>query len=176
MFLYYIDITRLIVKSWLKFIVDYINCRNTAMCFYFLMRNGHSKFVLLYSHSVDFMFQGKKLKVVGRFVLSDPWWEISCPAQYSRKKLVVKSYLQAASYRLQTNNGRSFVPLFLKKCGVDSEFVTRFMEWLPEDRCVDLESITEALSNFGDTNQDVKSAADYANVLISSSGEVMFCK
>ncbi|XP_062865094.1 DNA helicase B [Trichomycterus rosablanca] len=127
---------------------------------------------------VDFMFRGQKRRVVGRFILSDPWWEISCHAQKSGHKLVVNSYLQAASYSLQTmaKKGQTFVPLFLARCGVDSEFVTQFMQWLPQDRCVDLVNINEALRDFGETSQAVKNAADYASLLISKSDAGFFVR
>ncbi|XP_072529579.1 DNA helicase B [Salminus brasiliensis] len=103
---------------------------------------------------VDFQTNRQKCRVQGRFALRDPWWQISCTASRFNRKFVMKGY---PSYSLRTDlqgDGRSIVSLFLKACGVDSCFVTRFMEWLPEDRYVDLTNVEEALNDFGDQTKE----------------------
>lgn len=119
---------------------------------------------------VDFMFHGKKVRVKGRFPLRNPWWEISCGAQQHSRKLVVDGY---PSYKLHTdlkNGWRTFVSLFLKECDVEPNFVTRFMQWLPEDRYVDLINVVEALHEFGENIKDTREEADYAKSNIWKSG------
>ncbi|KAF5908362.1 DNA helicase B [Clarias magur] len=115
---------------------------------------------------VDFMFNGKKARVKGRFPLSNPWWEISCNAQQYNRKLVVNNY---PSYSLRTdlkNDSHPLVSLFLKECDVTPEFVTRFMEWLPKDRYVDLMNVEEAVCDFGKSINS-EAEADYVKSQIS---------
>ncbi|KAF4079735.1 hypothetical protein AMELA_G00181670 [Ameiurus melas] len=110
---------------------------------------------------VDFMFHGKKVRVKGRFPLGNPWWEISCGAQQYNRKLVVDGY---PSYKLRTdqkNDWRTLMSLFLKECDVESDFVVRFMRWLPEDRYVDLINVVEALDGFGEDIKETSEEADY---------------
>ncbi|XP_046729054.1 DNA helicase B [Silurus meridionalis] len=123
---------------------------------------------------VDFMCNGKKERVKGRFPLMNPWWEISCSAQKYKHKLVVHGY---PSYKLRTDlkhDYRSMVSLFLKECDVDPFFVTRLMEWLPEDRYVDLINIEEVLCKFGEREdgQDANYAKSFClnQVLVEYAG------
>ncbi|KAL6460068.1 hypothetical protein MHYP_G00318270 [Metynnis hypsauchen] len=98
---------------------------------------------------VNFLGSGKKCRVEGRFAFRDPWWEISCTASRFGNKFVMKGY---PSYSLRTHltkEGRAIVSLFLKACGVNSDFVTLFINWLPENRHVDLSNVEEALNDFG---------------------------
>ncbi|XP_026779472.3 DNA helicase B isoform X1 [Pangasianodon hypophthalmus] len=121
------------------------------------------------AEEVDFMFHGKKERVRGRFPLRNPWWEISCNAQRYSRKLIVSGY---PAYKLRTelkNDWRTIVSLFLKECDVDPNFVTRFMEWLPKDRYVDLINIEEALREFGESVKEISAEADYVKTKISKS-------
>lgn len=119
---------------------------------------------------VDFMFRGKKVRVKGRFPLRNPWWEISCNAQQYSRKLVVNGY---PSYTLRTNlknDSHTLVSLFLKECDVAPDFVTRFMEWLPKDRYVELMNVEEALCDFGKSINSKENETDYVKSQISLSG------
>lgn len=134
--------------------------------FFFQMFCGfNSLSIALYV--VDFMFDGKKVCVKGRFPLRNPWWEISCRAQQYARKLVIDGY---PSYKLRTDVGRAIISLYLKECNVDSYFVTRFMEWLPADRYVDLVNIEEVLEEFGKNIKETREEVDYVNSVISKSG------
>ncbi|KAL7828040.1 hypothetical protein AOLI_G00311920 [Acnodon oligacanthus] len=116
---------------------------------------------------VKFLGSGKKYRVEGRFALRDPWWEISCTAIQFGHKFVMKGY---PSYSLRTHptkEGRTIVSLFLKACGVNSDFVTLFINWLPENRHVDLSNVEEALNDFG--NHINREAADFVISQLSKS-------
>ncbi|XP_022526943.2 DNA helicase B [Astyanax mexicanus] len=103
---------------------------------------------------VDFMTSKQKYRIQGRFALRDPWWEISCSASRLNSKFVMKGYPSYSLRILRQEEGRSIVSLFLKACGVDSDFVTRFMQWLPVDRHVDLTNVEEALNDFGNQSKE----------------------
>uniref|UniRef100_W5KVT3 Helicase (DNA) B n=1 Tax=Astyanax mexicanus TaxID=7994 RepID=W5KVT3_ASTMX len=104
--------------------------------------------------AVDFMTSKQKYRIQGRFALRDPWWEISCTASRLNSKFVMKGYPSYSLRILRQEEGRSIVSLFLKACGVDSDFVTRFMQWLPVDRHVDLTNVEEALNDFGNQSKE----------------------
>lgn len=53
---------------------------------------------------------------------------------------------------------------------MEPDFVTRFMEWLPKDRLVDLMNVEEALHEFGKCNNKTKEEADYVKSKVSKSG------
>uniref|UniRef100_A0A8B9GWC2 Helicase (DNA) B n=1 Tax=Astyanax mexicanus TaxID=7994 RepID=A0A8B9GWC2_ASTMX len=100
------------------------------------------------------MTSKQKYRIQGRFALRDPWWEISCTASRLNSKFVMKGYPSYSLRILRQEEGRSIVSLFLKPCGVDSDFVTRFMQWLPVDRHVDLTNVEEALNDFGNQSKE----------------------
>lgn len=111
----------------------------------------------------------KECRVQGRFALRDPWWRISCTSRPVGHKFVMKGY---PSYSLRTpkTEGRTLVSLFLTECDVDPQFITEFMEWLPEDRHVHLKNVEESLNAFGNHNKTSKERADFAISALSESG------
>ncbi|XP_036433461.1 DNA helicase B [Colossoma macropomum] len=118
---------------------------------------------------VNFMASGEKCRVEGRFALRDPWWEISCTASWFGHKFVMKGY---PSYSLRTHlkkDSRTIVSLFLKACGVNSDFVTLFINWLPENRHVDLSNVEEALNDFRKQSNEIREAADFVISQVSKS-------
>lgn len=122
---------------------------------------------LIASYPVDFMFHGKTVRVKGRFPLMNPWWEISCSAQQYAYKLVVSGY---PSYKLRTDDWRTLLSLFLNACIMNSDFVMRFMKWLPADRYVDPVNLEEAVHEFGESVNATRAEADYVKLSISKSG------
>ncbi|XP_027007574.1 DNA helicase B [Tachysurus fulvidraco] len=121
------------------------------------------------SDEVDFMFDGKKERVKGRFPLRNPWWKISCNAQSYTRKLVVNGY---PAYELRTdlkNDWRAIISLFLKECMVNDTFVVPFMEWLPKDRYMDLRNLEEAVYEFGESSHEAKQVSNYVITQISKS-------
>lgn len=122
------------------------------------------------SYPVDFMFHGRKVRVRGRFPLRNPWWEISCSAKQYARRIVIDGY---PSYKLRTdlkNDWCTILALFLKECDVDPNFVTRFVDWLPMDRYVDLINVEEVLHEFGECMKETRAEADYVKHVISKSG------
>ncbi|KAG7320399.1 hypothetical protein KOW79_016252 [Hemibagrus wyckioides] len=118
---------------------------------------------------VNFMSNGKKVRLRGRFPLRNPWWKISCSAKQYNHKYVATGF---PSYELRTdlkNDWRAIISLFMKEFDVDSNFVVRFMEWLPEDRHVDLRNLDEALSEFGESSSDANQASVYVRSQIYKS-------
>lgn len=116
---------------------------------------------------VDFMFDGKKVRVRGRFPLMNPWWKISCIAQSYTRKLVVNGY---PAYELRTDLKNDIISLFLKECMVDDAFVVPFVGWLPKDRYMDLRNLEEAVYEFGESSSEAKQVSDYVITQISKSG------
>ncbi|KAK3518038.1 hypothetical protein QTP70_033199 [Hemibagrus guttatus] len=118
---------------------------------------------------VNFMSNGKEVRLKGRFPLRNPWWKISCSAKQYSRKLVVTGY---PSYELWTdlkNDWQAIISLFLKECDVDNNFVVKFMEWLPKHRRVDLRNLDEALCEFGESSNEAKQTSGYAMHQISKS-------
>lgn len=119
---------------------------------------------------VNFMSNGKKVHLKGRFPLRNPWWKISCSAKQYTHKCVATGF---PSYELRTdlkNDWRAIISLFLKECDVENNFVVRFMEWLPKDRYVDLRNLDEALSEFGESSSEANQASGYVRSQIYKSG------
>ncbi|XP_026090199.1 DNA helicase B-like [Carassius auratus] len=111
------------------------------------------------SKEVPFMAGNKMYQVDGRFPLHDPWWEVTCTIRQGRHKNFVKGF---PSYRLRTDlgtEGRSLVSLFLKACKAEPDFVNLFMEWLPNDRCVELGNVLDVLQDFEDSSPENKPVA-----------------
>ncbi|KAG9342318.1 hypothetical protein JZ751_016820 [Albula glossodonta] len=96
-------------------------------------------------------------QVGGRFVLSEPWWEVTCRVRKGRQgKLVLMGY---PSYSLRSCVGKDILSLFLKACGVRPELVTQFTGWLSPERAVNLTDVLEVLSEFEKADLDHTSVA-----------------
>ncbi|XP_028811274.1 DNA helicase B isoform X3 [Denticeps clupeoides] len=93
---------------------------------------------------------GSECCVEGRFVLTDPWWEVTCKVKRLRSGTFV---LQGSpAYKLRDNlgsDGRSLVSLFLARCTVPPPFVQQLMDWLPEEREISPCSLPDILEEFG---------------------------
>ncbi|KAK7149777.1 hypothetical protein R3I94_009172 [Phoxinus phoxinus] len=112
------------------------------------------------SKEVSFMAGKKTYRVEGRFLLCDPWWEITCTVRRGQHKAFVKGY---PSYSLRTNlrsEGRSLVSLFLTACRAEPDFVSMFMQWLPNDRHVELVNILDVLQEFEDSSPENKAVGE----------------
>ncbi|KAG9335171.1 hypothetical protein JZ751_005519, partial [Albula glossodonta] len=110
---------------------------------------------------------GTTKRVLGRFPLSDPWWEVTCSVtQDSRGKLVMPGY---PSYRLRSDIDNSVVSLFMKACGMSSDFVSQFIEWLPRERKVNLTNLPEALHEFEKAARIHKAVPGQMNTLVINS-------
>lgn len=122
------------------------------------------------SPAVDFMARDGKCRIDGRFPLRDPWWSITCTVRQGQRKFYVKGY---PSYSLRTDlgsEGRSIVSLFLTACGAEPEFVTKFMQWLPENRHVEPANVMDALQDFEVSKPENKAIAVQLKLDISRSG------
>ncbi|XP_067283463.1 DNA helicase B-like [Pseudorasbora parva] len=111
------------------------------------------------SKEVSFMAGNKTFRVEGRFLLCDPWWEITCTVRLGRHKAFVKG---CPSYRLRTDlreEGRSLVSLFLKACKAQPDFVQMFMQWIPNDRHVEPVNVLDVLQEFEDSSPENKAVA-----------------
>ncbi|XP_056113465.1 DNA helicase B [Rhinichthys klamathensis goyatoka] len=121
------------------------------------------------SKEVSFMAGKKMYRVEGRFLLCDPWWKVTCTVRQGQHKAFVKGY---PSYSLRTNlrsEGRSLVSLFLKACRAQPDFVNMFMEWLPNDRHVELVNVLDALQEFEDSSPENKAVAEQLKAHVSFS-------
>ncbi|XP_036375605.1 DNA helicase B [Megalops cyprinoides] len=99
---------------------------------------------------------GHVYQVEGRFVLSDPWWEVTCRVRWVRGKRVVQGY---PAYRLRSDlgkDGRSVVALFLRACGAPDEHRMEFMQWLPKEQSVDFTNLLETLTDFQEVEVQYK--------------------
>lgn len=124
----------------------------------------------LSSFAVSFMAGNKTYRVEGRFLLCDPWWEITCTVRQGQHKTFVKGY---PSYSLRTglrSEGRSLVSLFLTACGAQPDFVNMFMNWLPNDRHVELVEVLDALQEFEDSSPENKAVAEQLKSYVIRSG------
>ncbi|KAK1166761.1 DNA helicase B isoform X1 [Acipenser oxyrinchus oxyrinchus] len=97
-----------------------------------------------------------KYKLVGRFSLSDPWWEVTASVQGGggRSKLFLQGF---PSYSLRTDlgdNPKSVIALFLKECGVVAEHVMQFMDWVPALSRLDFSNLHNLLKEFADEEYD----------------------
>ncbi|KAI1882256.1 hypothetical protein AGOR_G00248810 [Albula goreensis] len=96
-------------------------------------------------------------QVGGRFVLSEPWWEVTCRVRTGKQgRLVLMGY---PSYSLRSCVGKDILSLFLKACGVRPELVTQFTGWLSPERAVNLTDVLEVLSEFEKADPDHTSVA-----------------
>lgn len=119
------------------------------------------------SKEVSFMAGKKMYRVEGRFLLCDPWWQITCTVRHGQHKAFVKGY---PSYSLRTNlRSESLVPLFLKACRAQPDFVTMFMQWLPNGRRVELVNVLDALQEFEDSSPENKAVAEELKAHVNSS-------
>lgn len=124
----------------------------------------------LLSLAVDFIAGGKEYRIDGRFPLRDPWWSITCTVHQGKRKCFVKGNL---SYSLRTDlgsEGRSIVSLFLTACGAAPEFVTMFMNWLPENKHVEPANVMDALQDFEESKPEHKAIAEQLKSKVSHSG------
>lgn len=127
---------------------------------------------VLFSFAVSFMAGKKMYRVEGRFLLCDPWWQITCTVRHGQHKAFVKGY---PSYSLRTNlRSESLVPLFLKACRAQPDFVTMFMQWLPNGRRVELVNVLDALQEFEDSSPENKAVAEELKAHVNSSGWKMY--
>ncbi|MBN3274536.1 HELB helicase, partial [Polyodon spathula] len=100
-----------------------------------------------------------KYKLVGRFSLCDPWWEVTAPVRGGggggrRSKLFLLGF---PSYSLRTDlgdNPKSVIALFLKECGVVAEHVMQFIEWVPASCRLDFSNLHDRLKDFADEQYD----------------------
>ncbi|KAK2892856.1 hypothetical protein Q8A67_012844 [Cirrhinus molitorella] len=118
---------------------------------------------------VPFMSGNKTYRVEGRFPLLDPWWEVTCTIRQGRHKNFVKGF---PSYRLRTDlgsEGRSLVSLFLTACAAHPDFVQKFMEWLPNNRHVELVDVLDVLKDFEDSSDENKTVAEQLKSIVSRS-------
>lgn len=116
----------------------------------------------------------KEYRVEGRFLLCDPWWEVTCKIRKGKHKAFVKGY---PSYSLRTNlrsEGQSLVSLFLKACRAHPDHVTKFKQWLPEDRHVELVNVLDVLQEFEDSSPENKAVAEQLKAHVSFSGWKMY--
>jgi len=114
---------------------------------------------VLFSFAVSFMAGEKMYRVEGRFLLCDPWWKVTCTVRQGQHKAFLKGY---PSYSLRTNlrsEGRSLVSLFLKACKAQPDFINMFMEWLPNDRHVELVNLLDVLQEFEDSSPENEAVA-----------------
>ncbi|KAI1905417.1 hypothetical protein AGOR_G00015970 [Albula goreensis] len=110
---------------------------------------------------------GTTKRLLGRFPLSDPWWEVTCSVTQDRRgKLVMPGY---PSYRLRSDIDNSVVSLFMKACGMSSDFVSQFIEWLPRERKVNLTNLPEALHEFEKAARIHKTVPGQMNTLVINS-------
>lgn len=111
------------------------------------------------SKEVSILVGKKTYKVEGRFPLCDPWWEVTCTIRLGRVKAFVRGY---PFYRLRTDlksEGRSLVSLFLTACKAQADYVKMFMEWLPNDRNMELVNVLDALQDFEDSSLEHEAVA-----------------
>ncbi len=126
--------------------------------------------VLSSSFAVPLMAGNKTYRVDGRFLLHDPWWEVTCTIRQGRHKNFVKGF---PSYRLRTNlgtEGQSLMSLFLTACGAQPDFVNMFMEWLPNDRYVEPVNVLDVLQDFEDSSPENKAVAEQLKSKVNRSG------
>ncbi|TRY57519.1 hypothetical protein DNTS_023474 [Danionella cerebrum] len=108
---------------------------------------------------VSILVGTKTYQVWGRFPLCDPWWEVRCTIKKSHGKNFIIGH---PFYRLRTYLGsetRSLVSLFLKECQTKPEFVAMFMEWLPNERHMELVSLLDILKEYEDSSPERKPVA-----------------
>lgn len=85
--------------------------------------------------------------VTGRFLLTDPWWEVECKVhqQEDRPTYWLGGY---QAYTLRTSVGKDIVSLFLRKCEVNSfEFIQQFTDWIG-DKHINLAELPKTLNKF----------------------------
>ncbi|MGH0175889.1 UNVERIFIED_CONTAM: hypothetical protein FKN15_005898 [Acipenser sinensis] len=119
-----------------------------------------------------------KYKLVGRFSLSDPWWEVTAPVQGGggRSKLFLQGF---PSYSLRTDlgdNPKSVIALFLKECGVVAEHVTQFMEWVPASSRLDFSNLHDLLKDFADeeyNHSDTVASDIVSRISLSDAGKAV---
>ncbi|XP_067247886.1 DNA helicase B isoform X1 [Chanodichthys erythropterus] len=127
------------------------------------------KFSVPTSKEVSFMAGNKTHWVEGRFLLCDPWWEITCTVRQGQHKAFVKGY---PSYSLRTglrSEGQSLVSLFLTASGAQPDFINMFMNWLPIDRHVELVEVLDALQEFEDSSLENKAVAEQLKSCVNRS-------
>ncbi|XP_062913854.1 DNA helicase B isoform X1 [Mobula hypostoma] len=72
---------------------------------------------------------GDTYKVVGRFQFTSPWWKVTAKIFCHQKKWYLQGYPSYA-LRILTEKERDIVSLFLTKCGIHSDHVNIFFEYL----------------------------------------------
>ncbi|ROI15383.1 DNA helicase B [Anabarilius grahami] len=134
------------------------------------------KFSVPPSKEVSFIMAGNKTcRVEGRFHLCDPWWKVTCTVKRGRCKFFPLPF-SYPSYSLRTDlssEDRSLVSLFLKECGAQPVFVTKFMNWMPNDRNVELVEVLDALQEFEDSSLENKAVAEQLKSSVKNSGQFM---
>ncbi|XP_006633635.2 DNA helicase B [Lepisosteus oculatus] len=108
----------------------------------------------------------KKCRVVGRFTLLSPWWEVTSPVRQRNSKVFLLGF---PFYSLRTELGsdsRAIISLFLKACKVTPEHVTKFMDWLPDWMSLNFSNLRELLKDFG--TEDCNGYKAIADSMLSS--------
>lgn len=103
--------------------------------------------------------------MAGRFLLTDPWWEVTCKVKSQGKKNWLRGY---QAYTLRTSVGIDIVSLFLEECGVADQFKMEFIQWL-QGRCFNLAKLPTFLKKFVTKNEV---AVRHILPLVAKSGNI----